>query len=345
MHTAPIWSHEQLYFESRVYFDALVAEISRARLSVDLEVYIFEVDEIGTKILRSLKDAVVRGVEVRMVLDGFGSFGMIRKLRSELESCGILVKVYHPLASALALNRRDHRKLCIIDGKKVFVGGMNITAEQLHWRDTAVMVEGDAISSFINAYEMHWNKKSRLRNKFGVRLNSSWRQRRKNYWNFISMILHARRRIWITNAYFVPHASLLHALRFAAVAGIDVKVIFPKASLMQPKFMRWIVPAYYSKLIQAGIRVFEYHPSFIHAKTALIDQLAIVGSSNLNHRSLIHDLEIDVHLTRRNSVMELERQFCKDLHECREVTLSDLKRISLFRRILSRLLLLFRYFL
>jgi cardiolipin synthase len=153
-------------------------------------------------------------------------------------------------------------------------------------------------------------------------------------------ILGSQRRVWITNAYFVPDASLIRVLGVAAEAGVDVRIVVPAFS--DVVFIPWVTSAFHLGLLRAGVRIFEYTGTVLHAKTMLIDDWGLVGSSNLNHRSLLHDLEADVVLASEEATSALAEQFVADCGHSREVTLRNWKSRPLLERIVGRMLLVVR---
>jgi cardiolipin synthase len=164
--------------------------------------------------------------------------------------------------------------------------------------------------------------------------------RSENYLDLLVKILGAQGRVWITNAYFVPDASLIRVLRIAAEAGVDVRIVVPAFS--DVVFIPWVTSAFHLGLLRAGVRIFEYTGSVLHAKTMLIDDWGLVGSSNLNHRSLLHDLEADVVLGSKEATSALAEQFVADCAHSREVTLRNWKSRPLLERIVGRMLLVVR---
>lgn len=248
------------------------------------------------------------------------------------------------------------------------------------WRDTGVRVRGSGVADLLRAFERTFRASwpvyrvgrwlgqvpiplrlnyfgfhcgLRLRNYTQhhllahplVRLNMGNTRRRKNYTEFLSRIEKSCNRVWITNAYFVPHGSLIRALNSAAKKGVDVRVLFPKNPDIF--FIKWVRSAFYLGLLSAGVKIFEYGEHVhrvMHAKTALIDDWAIVGSSNLNHRSLFHDLEVDIVLTRPESILTLEEDFIRDRINAREIGLEDWLRSPRLTRWVGRFLLFLRYY-
>lgn len=371
------WIEETIYHDGDRFFSELAQALSSARRTIDLETYIFDRDELGRQVLDALAAAVRRGVRVRLLLDGFGCAHWSTLDAEELERAGIETRFYHPLPWQNAnysifrfmtprrtmlgiskLNRRNHRKTCVIDGDLAFLGGMNVSARHLTrtagseaWRDTSVKVRGEALHQLTRAFEHAWThtKSAALRGigdaKFPIRskllrLNLNRKMRRALYQDLIHHMLHAQKRIWITNPYFIPERAVIRALRFAGWAGIDVRVLLPKRNDIWG--LKWAIKAFYYILLTARVRIYEYTPSILHAKVMIIDDWAMVGSSNLNHRSLLHDLEVDVILVRQESMRSLEQQFTRDLSQSIEIDAQSWRKRPWTGRLLERIALVFK---
>ncbi len=377
--SAKQWQRVEVYNDGDLFFEALEGAIRAAQRSIDMESYIFMLDQAGERVLKLLKDAATRGVRVRLAVDGIGSSTWAKELRTRATEGRILFKVYHELpwerwwrggrtgpgrrklsAVLRRLNARNHRKVCIIDGMRAFVGSMNVAAchlpavvGQSAWRDTVVMVEGPDVAVLADTFEEVWigswrRLRRRLRSRRAqsselVRLNVRHKQRQANYLDLLVRIVRARRRVWITNAYFVPDGSILRALAIAAQAGVDVRIVVPRFS--DVVFIPWVASAFHLGLLRAGVKVFEYQLSILHAKTMLIDDWTLVGSSNLNHRSLLHDLEADVVLVDEKACTSLEQQFVRDCQGSVPITLENWRARPFIERALGRVLLAFRYLL
>ena len=371
------WRRIEVYHRGDDFFNSLESEINKARHTIYLESYIFAFDRLGQRILDTLGLAVARGVQVKVVIDGIGSSWWANSLREKSERLGIQLKVFHELpwnrwrrGKVLALrriglsraiqriNNRNHRKVCIIDHARAFVGSMNIIEYHSEsfvgdtaWRDTGVLVEGDEVALLVESFHRLWSKKRGLHRIAGrkikhlgsgelIRLNSRRAQRQDNYLDLLVRIIGAKQRIWIESAYFVPDGSLVRALSVAAQAGVDVKIVVPANA--DVFFIPWVTSAFHVSLLKAGVRVFEYTKCMMHAKTLLIDDWGVVGSSNLNHRSLLHDLEADVVLADVAGCLSLETQFQLDCRDAKEITLANWKSRSVLERWIGWLLLLFR---
>lgn len=375
------WESSQLFHNGDEFFSALESAIDCAHERIDFESYTFANDRIGERVCAALARAVARGVRVRLIVDGIGSSSWTAAVRVWAKQAKVQFKVFHqppwerlwrsrkagPRRARLRevlrrLNNRNHRKVCIIDGRTAFVGSMNVIDYHVPsiagagtWRDTGVVVVGQEVQVLTRSFEWIWygalrrmalrlrGKGKRLKSSELVRLNTQRRQRQENYLELLARIVGARRRVWITNAYFVPDGSLLRALAAAAGAGADVRILVPKFSDVW--FIPWVTSALHLGLLRAGVQVFEYTGAVLHAKTMVIDDWALVGSSNLNHRSLLHDLEADVVLPDEKDRASLERQFTIDLESAQAVTLRSWQQRPWLERVVGRGFLFFKYLL
>ena len=396
------WRTEQVFTDGDAFFQTLLAAIEQAKSTVDIESYIFEQDELGERMARALEEAGLRGLRVRCVVDGIGSPDWEPTIGVRLRDAGCQTLIYHslpwggaaPASDSPSLfvklyqgrnslirfirrtNRRNHRKLVVIDGALAFVGSMNVSAVHLKtlsgdavWRDTAVKLSGPSVKHLVYAFEYTWNRQRRLKRgvynedkpsqtervdvirsrkqlnarippSSPVRINSTARLRGRNFRDLLRRLSKAERRIWITTPYFVPTGTLLSALESAANRGVDVRILVP--SLSDVIFMPWVATAFEQGLLRAGAQMYKYLPRVLHAKTILIDDWIAIGSSNMNHRSIFHDLEVDVVLSSAESQRAIETSFQEDLLSSREVLVGEGKSWQL---ILGKLLLMFKSFL
>ncbi len=372
------WESIAVYHSGDEFFASLERAIEQAQLFIHIEMYIFAFDRLGQRLLGRLGAAVQRGVKVRLIVDGIGSSSWIYYVRECCSRLSIELKVFHELpwarwrlrrpeslrrlsfARALQrMNNRNHRKVCIVDAHRAFVGSMNVIESHCAslvganvWRDCAVEVVGCEVAVLEASFQDLWSRRRgalaaarRLRQRLTlgslVRLNVRRAQRRDNYLDLLVRLVGAQRRIWIETAYFVPDGSLVRALRAAAEGGVDVRIVVPAVSDIF--FIPWVTSAFHVGLLRAGVRIFEYTGSMMHAKTMLIDDWGLVGSSNLNHRSLFHDLEADVVLASEEASCSLEQQFERDCSGSREVALDTWHERSWIERALGRLLLWMRW--
>lgn len=357
-----LWKSEDVLFDGDSYFESLFSEWSRATRTIDFETYIFDDDRIGSEVVHNLQKAAGRGVRVRLLVDGIGASGWWQTRGVELQKNGIEVRVYHPLLITQLwrrlmidlgfiqperkpkrslvlrrLNRRNHRKVSVIDGQIGYVGSINVSECHLRryfgeksWRDTCVRLEGPGTTELQNAFEHAWQRSElvasprKLKIRFSFRrrliptskpvnLNYTRKLRKQSRLHFIRTLDNATKKIWIANAYLAPPSNIIRVLARAALRGVDVRVLVPAQSDVW--FMPLIGRAYYRPLMLFGIRVFEYQPRFMHAKSLVVDDEVIIGSSNLNRRSFLHDLEVDVRLDNPVSVKKMSEQYMFDISE------------------------------
>ncbi|QHG92404.1 cardiolipin synthase B [Coxiella endosymbiont of Amblyomma sculptum] len=371
---------ETVFTDGQKHFEVLFSDIARAKHSIDLETFLFHNDTLGKKVAFELAKAARRGISVRIMVDGAGSPLWSTNFARFLEEAGVKTKVFHPFPWQLwdwsrsivrlpslvkwfylirKINFRNHRKVCIIDKKIAYIGSLNISNYHLSleqggkgWRDTSVRLAGIDLEELTKAFDAAWYHrtiKERLREIFRqirkdplIRLNYTRQRRRVLYKNLLQKMANCTYRIWITNAYFVPDTFLLRKLKEAAYSGIDVRILLPRKS--DVVMMPWASSTFYCTLLKAGVRIFEYLPSMLHAKSLIIDDWMVIGSSNLNYRSLIHDLEADIHINSKKSKRVLERQFLTDLKNSREVSLRSWQILRpRIQRLMGRLVIYIKY--
>lgn len=370
---------EHIISDCLVFFENLVNDIQSATKTIDLETYIFSKDEIGEKVANGLIAAAQRGVRVRVLVDGAGTPLWGGTFTRKLESAGVETRVFHPfpwrlwqwsrsvvrvspllkaIYLCLKINSRNHRKVCLIDNQIAYVGSLNISQSHVdkkqwgeYWRDTAVRLQGLNFDELHSAFEVAWHHMpihERIREIFRhinkehiFRVNNTRHRRRILNKDLLRRIARSKHQIWITNAYFVPDSFLLRKLIDAAERGVDVRILLPQRS--DVFMMPWTSATFYSHLVKSGVRIFEYLPSMLHAKTIIIDDWVSVGSSNLNHRSLLHDLEIDVSLRLPKSKKIISDQFINDIANAKEIDLHNWQKRPYYQRFFGHLVLYMKY--
>ena len=368
------WSSEDLYFNGKMFFNEIISAIDNAQYSIKLECYIFYQDSLGEKIITALLNAADRAVQIKLIIDGYGSMEWSTELLKKLTDKGIEVKIYHPLPWRLSLygqaitdtysvnkfvylssrvNKRDHRKLYIIDKKLAWGGSMNISASHLNlqpeketWFDCGVKISGESIIELSDNFDEVWKRKIlySIDNKhLPFRTNNNMLRRKHKNSEFINLIRSCSKRLWIISAYMAPSRRVVNALKQAKKNGTDVKIIISRRS--DVIFFPLISTTYYAELLQAGIEIYEHKTYIIHAKTIQLDDIAFVGSSNLNHRSFLHDLELDIILARTQAINKLQNKFMQLITESDKITLSKLTRLSWYYRLLGKIIWRMRYWL
>jgi cardiolipin synthase len=319
------------------FFPALCAAIDAAVTTVHLETYIFTLDRTAQRVLDALARACARGVKVRVVIDGFGSWEWVDEVRRRIIQAGGQCRIFRPepgwfkrLFFSRARLRRLHRKVTVIDGRIAFVGGINIVDDYDDLEpadhigacprfDFAVQVQGPLVAHAVHAQDLLWINLNRralrrgeqaaerrrlrrpyftpldhpaghLRAAFVLRDNLRYRVTFERA--YLYGINHAQREILIANAYFFPGLRFRRALKRAAARGVRVRLVLQ--GKVEYRMQYYATHALYADLLGAGIEIYEYMPSYLHAKVAVIDDFATVGSSNLDPFSLLLAREANV---------------------------------------------------
>lgn len=311
----------QLLTNGSAYFPALEQAFDAAQSEIYLETYIFADDETGRRIAAALVRAAGRGVSVHVLVDGFGSKGIFEQTRKLLSAVNIEVLIFGPKTSPLTLRRnrlrRLHRKLVVVDARVAFVGGINIIDDMHTPRHTpprydyAVRIEGPLIASVLDQTAHLWHRvawaslrRSAQRHpavsaivhgtqRAALALRDNVRHRSDIEDAYLAAIAEARQEIIIANAYFFPGARFRQALREAARRGVRVMLLLQ--GRVEYVLLHYATRALYGSLLDAGVEIYEYHKSFLHAKVAVIDQRwATVGSSNIDPFSLMLAREANI---------------------------------------------------
>lgn len=349
-------------------FPAMLEAIDAARSRVLLEMYWFDTDRVGVQFRDALLRAHERGVEVLVLYDAVGSLGLSAQFFHPLREPE-QVRVYNPLApwrSRLSrLSRRDHRKLLIVDDV-AFTGGINLAEPWLPsddktapWRDDAVAVRGPAVAVLAASFHTTWQSLDEASTgasappaiptawaevgsaRVAVLAQSLTRHRRALFNAYFARVMSARRRIWIANAYFLPNGRMSRGLRHAALRGVDVRILVPGRSDVE--IVRHASRSVWGRLLRAGARIFEFQPSVLHSKTAVIDgEWSTIGSFNLDYLSYASNLELNVSVLDREFAATVERSFELDWQRSQEVVPGDFLRRSLGDRTLETVAYWFR---
>ena len=346
------------------FFPALLTAIDGARRDIHLESYIFADDATGRAVASALIEAARRGVAVRLLVDGFGSPKFAATLRPALADAGVMAVIYRPELARVNLRRhrlrRLHRKLAIIDDEIAFVGGINIVDDlepqaQLPPRyDYAVRIEGPLLRPIRDVMQRLWEIVTwvHLKRRYRIALSAApaptphgnqlatfvvrdnIRHRRAIEDAYLAAIANARHAILIANAYFLPGRAFRQALRDAAQRGVAVTIVLQ--GRIEYRLLHYATQALYASLLGAGIRLFEYHHSFLHAKVAVIDQRwATVGSSNIDPFSLLLSREANVIALDRSFAAQLRRSVERHIEEgARELLPAHWQRLPWHSRLL-----------
>jgi cardiolipin synthase len=351
-------------------FKAMFQAISAAQHHIHLETFILDDDEIGEKMANHLIERRQNGVEVRVIYDAFGSRYLTEKFIDKLQNAGIELYKFHPINPAEDIriwrsNNRDHRKLLIVDGDVAFTGGINISEVYAEsslsisksrrkpdpeegWRDTHIRIAGPVVQQFQKLFIKNWQEyKPEYRfddpqyypsiTPQGEFIVSAIASRGGDneyeiYSVFLAAIAHARERVWITQAYFVPDEVFLEALRAAARRGVDVRLLLPGVS--DAPLVIMASRADYQSLLESGVRIYERTGTTLHAKSMVIDGVwSTIGSANLDYRSFLHNHEVNAVVVDPAFGHAMERLFESDLQQAEEISLSTWSKRPLIQRI------------
>lgn len=337
-----------VYFDGASAYDAILAAVGAATHHVHLEYYIWNPDTIGTRLRDLLIERAAAGVKVRMIIDGAGSSKLRRKFLAPMRAAGIEVGVFNPVRLLrLRLRRPDfrtHRKIIVCDGRIGFTGGMNITDDHCatycpaYWRDTHMRLAGSAVWPLQRLFAEDWYYVTDamcpvdadtfpLPERAGTHIvqivgsgpDSDAFAIHKVLFTAINQ---ATARCWLTTPYFVPDEALLAALIGAGLRRVDVRLIVPKKG--DSRVVDLAARSYFPELLAAGVRVFEYEPRFIHAKTLLCDDdIGVVGTANLDNRSFRLDFEVAAVVYGQEVNHTLATAFETDLRDSREIKPGD----------------------
>lgn len=339
-------------------FPAVMEALRNATHHIHMEYYIFAVDSIGNAVIDILIEKLKAGVEVRFIYDDLGCDHM-GPIAERLKEHGAEVYAFAPVLVDFYLNAnyRDHRKIIVIDGKIGFTGGINIDERyinnghnEVYWRDTHLQLEGDVVNQLQLQFMMSYRYCSKETFPFAFPYfrradftancftdivasgpDSQWPMAMQSILMAINV---ARRRIRISNPYFIPNEQLLSALQMAALAGKDVELLLPKRG--DSFFVQHAAQSFIKPMLDAGVKIYFYEKGFIHAKTMIIDDnLAIVGTVNLDNRSFYLNFEIAIIMYDRLVVKDLLDAFEEDLEDATLITRRSWKNRSLFEKFID----------
>lgn len=346
-------------------YQDLLIELEKAEQFIFLEYFIVERGKMWDSILEILKRKAKEGVEVRFMYDGMCSLLLLPySYPKKLRALGIKTKMFAPIRPLLstAQNNRDHRKILVIDGKIAYTGGINLADEYInekvrfgHWKDVAVKVEGEAVKSFTLMFLQMWNVAERGKEDYAKYIRpkeihavhgsgfvipyGDGPTTKENVGEtiYLDIINQAVKYVHIMTPYFIVDNAMLDALQYAARRGVEVSIIIPH--IPDKKAVFAMSRTYYPDLIAAGVHVYEYEPGFVHAKIFTSDyEKAVVGTINLDYRSLYHHFECAVYLYRNEAVADVERDFQETMSKCIPVTMEYYKKIPARKRLQGRVM-------
>lgn len=367
----PVYHNSKaVYFPSgEEKFRDLLEELKKAEKFIFLEYFIVEPGIMWNAILDILKEKVKEGVEVRVMYDGMCSILLLPYgYPEELKGYGIKAKMFSPIRPFLSTsqNNRDHRKILIIDGKVAYTGGVNFADEYInekerfgHWKDVAVRVNGRAVKSFTVMFLQMWNVYEKEQEDYSRYLDgidysqvprgdgfmipygdTPTRHAEVAKTVYASIISSATSYVHIMTPYFIVDREFFDNMRYAAQKGVEVSMILPH--IPDKKAVYYIARTFYPQLLEAGIKVYEYTPGFVHAKIFTADgTTAVVGTVNLDYRSFYHHFECGVYFYENSVVEKVEEDFQKTLEDCQKVTMKYYKKIPIYQKMIGKI---FKFF-
>ncbi|WP_078430353.1 cardiolipin synthase [Alkalihalobacterium alkalinitrilicum] len=342
-------------------FAHILQTLKMAKRHIHLVYYIVRDDELGQEIKEILIEKAQEGVKVRFLYDAVGSWKLSKKYIQDLREAGVELRPFAPVKLPYfthKVNYRNHRKIVVIDGHVAFVGGLNIGDEYLgkdqyfgYWRDTHLYVRGEAVRTLQLIFLKDWyyvTKEAVLDPEYfspvlvdrndegGVQLISSgpdtqWEVIKKLYF---SMIVSAKKSIWVASPYFIPDDDILSALKIAALSGVDVRILVPNRP--DKRIVFYASRSYFPELLEAGVKIYEYHRGFMHSKIVIVDkQIASIGTANMDMRSFHLNFEVNAFLYRTKSVTKLVSDYIFDLEHSNQLDYEIFKKRSIIHRLLE----------
>ena len=349
--------------------ESILSELEKAQKYIFLEFFIIKEGIFWDSILEILKKKAAEGIDVRVMYDGMGSLVPLPlKYPKVLERNGIKCRVFSPFTPFLSAlqNNRDHRKILVIDGKVAFTGGVNLSDEYInvnyphgHWKDMGVLIKGEAAFSFTKMFLHLWWHNSRTKEdiksfepvfaKDEILIEDGYvmpfadmpqDKYQTGEFIYLDIINKAQDYIYITTPYLILDHEMTVALKNATYSGVDVKIICPR--IADHWYARAVAYSYYKELTDAGIELYEYTPGFIHGKTFCSDDnIAVVGSINLDYRSLYLHFECAAWFLGDKVCADVKEDFKRTLPKCERITIEHCNKIHPLRKILNALLRLF----
>lgn len=349
----------ELLVDGAATYAAIVEAIGRAQNHVHVLYYILEPDDTGRALRDALLERARAGVKVRVLLDAVGSARALRdsSFFAPLLEAGAELGMFNPLGPAALwgrlLNFRNHRKIVVVDGKVGFTGGINVTNDQnpahtkLPWRDTHLRLEGPCVAQLQLVFLEDWcyahgsvpsdpaffpHDPSDDGEPVQILDSGPDKEHETIKAAYFAAIGVATERVWLTTPYFIPDEAMHFVLKSAALRGVDVRLLLPRRS--DSRTVTAAGRSHYDELLRAGVRIFEYQPRMLHAKTLVVDQwLGAVGTANFDNRSFRLNFEVTAIVYGKGISSALAKTFEADLSEAKQITLASRLRLRLPERL------------
>ncbi|MBT8184379.1 MAG: cardiolipin synthase [Eudoraea sp.] len=335
----PPTKHNQLKLlkDGRSTFEAIFKALEHAQRQIHLQYYIFEEGELANRLLTLFEQKIKKGVRVRMIYDGIGSFSLSRKYRKRLNTIGVEVFPFLPFEFGrflASLNYRNHRKIIVIDGKVAFTGGINLSDKYLkgdpelgNWHDMHLRLEGPSACHLDYIFSKDWHLVSQETLRPLIPSFTSERQTGETITQIVSggpdddfpaleqayfsIINKAKKYLYITNPYLIPGHAIMQALQTAALSGVDVRLLVSENA--DNTIVSWCVRSYFEPLLKAGIKIFLFPDGFLHSKILVSDDaIASIGTANIDDRSFEQNYEVNAIIYDQHYAKLLKEDFLKD---------------------------------
>ncbi len=343
-------------------YPVILEELKKAEKYIFIEFFIINKGVMWDSILEILKEKVSQGVDVRVMYDDMGSISYLpynypKKMKEMGIKCIAFNKV-KPLVD-LRMNYRDHRKIIVIDGQVGFTGGFNLADEYInqevrfgHWKDNAIMVKGKGVYNLTMLFLSLWLSVTKedyieMKDEKYLPINYDsiktdgyiytyedipYDEEQVSETVYLKLINAARKYLYITTPYLIIDEELRNALCAAAKSGVDVRIITPR--IPDKKVVFSITRSYYGELLEGGVKIYEYVPGFIHAKTFIVDDMyGTVGTANLDYRSLNLHIENVAFMYKCSCIADMKKDFEETIAKSEEITKETYKKVSRFRKI------------
>lgn len=365
----PVYNNtETTYFKiGEEKFEALLRELKKAEKFIFLEYFIIQEGKMFNSILEILEEKAKQGVDVRLIYDDVGCIVTLpHNYKNTLEAKGIKCRVFNPIKPFFTrrLNNRDHRKIVVIDGDVGFTGGINLADEYIneyekhgYWKDAGIMLKGDAVWNLTVMFLSMWDYIDNREEDY-----MKFKPSKNKYYNskgyvqpfddsplinepigetvYLNLINKAKDYIYINTPYLIIDNEMATALKIAAKSGVDIKIVTPY--IPDKKFVHAVTKSYYESFIKDGIEIYEFTPGFMHAKTFVVDdEYGVVGSINLDFRSLYLHYECGVWLYKTDSIKSMKDDYLETLKRCHKVTMEECKNTSSIRKVLRLIIRMF----
>lgn len=346
------------------FFNDLIKELEKAKSFIFLEYFTIDNGFIWNNIHRILKEKAAAGVEVKMIYDDMGTIGKLKanyykKLQAEGIKCYKFNR-FTPILTAI-YNNRDHRKIAVIDGKVAYTGGINLADEYANiitpygiWKDTAIKVQGKAVYAFTLMFLQMYTSNNKIEEDNTKYFELDYEKFNDGYihpfgcgplpfyqekvgeGSLLNLINYAKKSVYITTPYLIVDHTMLLALKNAAFRGVDVRIVTPH--IPDKKAIFNMTRSNYKPLMEAGVKIYEFTPGFIHSKQILVDEeIAIVGTINLDFRSLVHHFENGVLLYKNDCIKDIKTDFDETIRVS-ELQTKDNFKMSKFSQVMNALL-------